>query len=306
LSVSETDEDQLVQLPRSQTGSKPQHLLVTLLGDFFWNASEHIPSASLVTLLGEFGVTSAGSRAALSRLSRRGLLSGARNGRHTSYRLTPQALVLLADGVQRVLEFGTTSRPWSGSWSLVAFSVPEDRRQLRPLLRTRLRSSGFAPLYDGLWISPRPPTDDLGMILEGLGIEASTVFVVEQKSRVGGKPPISAWDLDEVQDVYREFIEEFTAMRRRVLAGDVGAAEGLVARTRIMDRWRAMPAIDPELPTELLPPNWPREAARDVFVDVYDGLGALAELRVRQIVGAFSSSLAEAVSHWSTSERIAR
>ena len=59
-------------LPRSQVGSQPQHLLITLLGDYWFLRSEHIPSAALVELLGEFGISAVGSRAALSRLARRG------------------------------------------------------------------------------------------------------------------------------------------------------------------------------------------------------------------------------------------
>jgi phenylacetic acid degradation operon negative regulatory protein len=292
-----------VQLPRTQAGSQPQHLLLTLLGDYFLDSSEYIPSASLVSLLEEFGITSAGSRAALSRLSRRGLLASSKSGRNTYYRLTEQAAALLREGAQHILGFGVVERHWSGRWTIVAFSVPEDQRQSRPVLRTRLRWLGFAPLYDGLWISPHPPTDDIDAVLEGLQIRASTVFVGEIMDRIGGNPPMSAWDLDELRSAYTDFVEEFTELRRRVRNGDVGAAEGLVARTTIMDRWRNMPNLDPELPGALLPKDWPRNAARSLFVDVYDGLGALAEMRVRQILAEFPPPLSSLATHHTT-ERI--
>jgi phenylacetic acid degradation operon negative regulatory protein len=289
-----------VQLPRTQAGSQPQHLLLTLLGDYFLDQSEYIPSASLVTLLSEFGITSAGSRAALSRLSRRGLLASSKTGRNTYYRLTPRAATLLREGAQHILGFGAAERPWSGSWTIVAFSVPEDQRQSRPVLRTRLRWLGFAPLYDGVWISPHPPIDDIDEVLDELEVNASTVFVGQIKDRPGGNPPLSAWDLDELRGVYTDFIEEFGELHRRVRTGDVGAAEGLVARTTIMDRWRNMPNLDPELPSELLPADWPRAVARAVFVDIYDGLGVLAEMRVRQILAEFSAPLSSIVSHHTT------
>jgi phenylacetic acid degradation operon negative regulatory protein len=289
-----------VQLPRTQAGSQPQHLLLTLLSDYFLDSSEYIPSASLVSLLEEFGITRAGSRAALSRLSRRGLLASDKTGRNTYYRLTPRAAALLREGAQRV-GFAATDRHWSGRWTIVAFSVPEDQRQSRPALRTRLRWLGFAPLYDGLWISPHPPNDEIDEVLHELQIKASTIFVGESRDRVGGNPPLSAWDLDELRRVYTDFIGEFAELRRRVGNGDVGAAEGLVARTTIMDRWRNMPSIDPELPNELLPADWPRDAAWALFIDIYDGLGALAEMRVRQILAEFSAPLASLASHHTTS-----
>jgi phenylacetic acid degradation operon negative regulatory protein len=67
-----------------------------------------------------------------------------------------------------------------------------------------------------------------------------------------------------------------------------------------MDRWRNMPNLDPELPSELLPEDWPRDAARSLFVDVYDGLGALAEMRVRQILAEFSAPLSSIAAHHTT------
>jgi phenylacetic acid degradation operon negative regulatory protein len=290
--LSNGSADSEVQLPRPQAGSQPQHLLLTLLGDYFLDSSDYIPSAGLVGLLEEFGITSAGSRAALSRLSRRGLLASSKSGRHTFYRLTPRAAAVLREGSQHILGFGGARHAWDGNWTVVAFSVPEDQRQARPILRTRLRWLGFAPLYDGLWISPHTPSEELDAVLDELEIEASTVFVGRILDRAGRYSPLAAWNVEELRRTYADFIEEFTDLRHRVRRGAVGAAEGLVARTTIMDRWRNMPNLDPELPAELLPADWPRDEARALFVDVYDGLAVLAEMRVSQILAEFDASVA--------------
>src|SRR5690242_729440 len=73
------------ELPRAQAGGRPQHLLVTMLGDYWFERREHLPSAALVDLLAEFDISEAGARAALSRLARRGLLESSKRGRHTAY-----------------------------------------------------------------------------------------------------------------------------------------------------------------------------------------------------------------------------
>ncbi len=65
----------------------------------------------------------------------------------------------------------------------------------------------------------------------------------------------------------------------------MGPAEALVAHTELMARWRTLAGSDPYLPDELLPADWPLAAVRRRFVDVYDGLGPLGELRVRQLAG---------------------
>ncbi len=65
----------------------------------------------------------------------------------------------------------------------------------------------------------------------------------------------------------------------------------------MIDRWRAFRATDPDLPVELLPADWPRAAARQVFVDVVDGLGPLAALRVRKLLAAECEDLAALVEY---------
>ena len=69
-----------VNLPRVQIGANPQHLIVTVLGDYWRSREEHLPSAALVALANEFGITSTSARAALSRLARRGLLESSKQG----------------------------------------------------------------------------------------------------------------------------------------------------------------------------------------------------------------------------------
>lgn len=288
------------RLPRLQSGSQPQHLLLTLLADYFFGSSEPIPSGALVTLLAEFGITSVGSRAALSRVARRGLLLGVKLGRTTSYRLTPEVSAVLRADVRRLLNFGTEPVPWSGRWTVVAFSVPEDRHGVRPALRARLRELGFASLYDGVWVSPRPPTPLLHQALSELEVEQVSVLVTDPAAPPEGIEPRSAWDLGELARHYRTFSESFAELRRRVGRGGVGSAEALVERTRITERWRRVVELDPDLPAELLAEDWPRERARAMFVEIYDALGELAELRVRQIVIGFSPPLAEGISHHST------
>src|SRR5580698_6797244 len=134
---------------------RPPRLLLTLLGDYWWQRTEPLPSAVIVALLAEFGVSDSAARAALSRLTRNGLLVTARNGRRTYVQLSARAADVLDDGARRIFSFGRRPTSWDGMWSLVAFSIPEEHRSARDELRKALRWLGFAPLYDGLWVSPR-------------------------------------------------------------------------------------------------------------------------------------------------------
>ena len=310
-------EDEDVPQPWTTPGpvaQRPPRLLLTLLGDYWWQRTESLPSAAIVGLLAEFGVSDSAARAALSRLTRNGLLVTSRSGRRTFVRLSRRAADVLDDGGRRIFSFGATPAPWDGMWSLVAFSIPEEHRSARDELRKELRWLGFAPLYDGLWVCPRDHAGDVMARLKDLGISTATAFRATALPAVsavtaagpagadaadgaGGALvtadiPARAWDLSGLRDRYQEFTEFAGLLRDQTVAGEITTADALVARTRVMNEWRAFPAMDPDLPYELLPPAWPRAAARDLFITCYDLLGPLAARRVRQIIARYSPELA--------------
>ena len=313
-------EDEDVPQPWTTPGpvaQRPPRLLLTLLGDYWWQRTESLPSAAIVGLLAEFGVSDSAARAALSRLTRHGLLVTSRSGRRTFVRLSRRAADVLDDGGRRIFSFGATPAPWDGMWSLVAFSIPEEHRSARDELRKELRWLGFAPLYDGLWVCPRDHAGDVMARLKHLGISTATAFratalpAVAATGAVGAVAaagaaaaegaggalvtadiPARAWDLSGLRDRYQEFTEFAGLLRDQTVAGEITTADALVARTRVMNEWRAFPAMDPDLPYELLPPAWPRAAARDLFITCYDLLGPLAARRVRQIIARYSPELA--------------
>ncbi len=290
-SNSRAPQDEII-LPRLQEGSSPQHLLVTLLGDYWLTRRELLPSTVLVRLMGEFGVSSAGARSALSRLSRRGVLDSSRRGRRSFYGLTLAAAERVLRGSERIMAFGT-EEAWDGRWSIVAFSLPEDQRGIRYLLRARLRWLGFAPLYDGMWVSPKADPDSSQQVLAELNITKATVFIATNFANdVGLRSPIVAWNLAELRALYEEFLVDCDQLLEFLRLGDMTPAEALVARTSLMDMYRRFPGLDPDLPSELMPADWPRSVARKMFAEAFDGLAPLAEKRVRQIIAEVDPALA--------------
>ena len=278
---------------------RPPRLLLTLLGDYWWQRTEPLPSAAIVALLAEFGVSDSAARAALSRLTRNGLLVTSKTGRRTFSRLSSRAAEILDDGARRIFSFGAASQPWDGMWSLVAFSIPEDNRAARDALRKQLRWRGFAPLYDGLWVSPRDHATEVIGCLKDLDITTGTAFRASSVP-TDGEIPARAWDLDGLRQRYECFIAFAGQLRDAAAAGRVPPTDALIARTRVMDEWRAFPALDPDLPAELLPGGWPRASARELFIACYDLLGPLAALRVRQIITRYSPELADRAAYHSS------
>jgi phenylacetic acid degradation operon negative regulatory protein len=300
-----THSDSALDMPWGGVAQRPPRLLLTLLGDYWWRQTEPLPSAALVALLAEFGVSDSAARAALSRLTRNRLLVTSKRGRRTFVRLSERAAQILDEGARRIFSFGSATRPWDGVWSIVAFSIPEDNRAARDALRKQLRWLGFAPLYDGVWVSPRDQATEVVQRLTGLGISTATAFRATTAPGISPEGlPQRAWDLENLQAKYDHFIASAEALRDRILAGRVSPVAALVARTQVMDEWRAFPGLDPDLPNELLPDAWPRSAARELFITTYDLLGPLAAHRVRQIIARYAPEMATAAAYHSSDAKI--
>lgn len=284
-----------LDMPRFQVGFPPQHLLLALLGSYWSGRDEPLPSAALVDLLAEFDVNPSGARAALSRLSIRGLLVGTKDGRNTFYRVADGFRHLLPYGPIHTRAFAKPAQDWDGVWTMVAFTVSEEQRRLRPMLRGRLQSLGFAPLYDGLWVSPHAPDKELDIALEIAPPQSCTVIRASELPLPTRLAVASAWNLDPLGESYTEFIRTFRPVLRRLEQGRTGTTEALVSRTRATYRWFVFAVTDPDLPQALLPARWPRATAHDLFVGLVDGLASLAVDRVREIVSNYDADLGKLV-----------
>ena len=273
----------------------PPNLLLMLFGDYWMEPSEGLPSAALVTLLADFGVNDAAARAALSRMVKRDLLVSTRAGRNTYYRATPRAKAILRATSRRIVEFGTSHEAWTGAWSIVAFSIPENGRSLRAAARNRLAWLGFAPLYDEVWVCPHDRHQDAVRELATLGVVATPLQATVSQSDSPIRLPQNAWNLSELAVRYHEFLDRMAEVRSLLDHGRMQPEEAVVHRTRLLEEWLDLSARDPDLPEVLLPSDWPRARARDGFLEIHHALGGLATERVRRLVAAADDDLAELV-----------
>src|SRR6478609_6126794 len=231
-----------VELTRAQAGAEPQRLLTTLLGDYWYWRDEPIPSSTLVRLLGEFGVSNDGARAAMRRLHARGLLVLTRQGRSTGYGIPERNATVVVTRTHRMLSFGSSSPDWDGRWTTVAFSIPEESREVRSALRARLRVLHFGVLYDGFWVSPGDKVAEVIDLLRELRVTTATVLLAtEAPAGPQQNALVNAFDLTEVADAYRVFADIYEPLLDRVHAGGIGPAEALTVRTDLRVAWRVFP-----------------------------------------------------------------
>lgn len=288
-------------LPRSQVGNEPQYLLITLLGDYWFGREELIPSAALVALLAEFGVSESSSRQAMRRLATRGLLVHERVGRTAYYGSRRNSSAVTAERLRRAVGFGSRYPDWDGKWTVVSFSVPEKARDVRRWLRNGLRSHKFGLLNDAIWVSPHDRVADAEALLDRLGVADASIMRAELLPRASQPMSFSnVFELEQLGTDYLEFIDRHEPMVEVARSGRVTPSEALVLRTGLMSDWLSFRVKDPELPESLLPADWPRRRAHEVFISIYDSVGATAESRFRQILGAVDPGLATLVTHHTT------
>ncbi len=77
----------------------------------------------------------------------------------TLFRLTGQGLVNLSADRYSISDDGailihTIDKKRDGVWKIILFDIPETKRQVRNVLRSKLASLGFKKWQNSIWISP--------------------------------------------------------------------------------------------------------------------------------------------------------
>ncbi|MFJ2618849.1 PaaX family transcriptional regulator C-terminal domain-containing protein [Glutamicibacter sp. NPDC087344] len=293
LSTSQTDEH-VVDFPRPQKGGNTQHLLATMLGEFWRHTNLWLPTKVVKSLAADLGLSQPATTTALSRLASRGVLEQSGSARSSTYRFTSDALARLEAGFEQFSTFGDPARHWDKRWTATAFTIPETSRDLRESFRSRLRWLGFAPLYGALWVSPHDRTSEVLAACRGFGLEDYMVFRMDESQR-HGRYPGDAWDLDEAPKRYLDFIETYKPVLERVKNHEYSDSEAFKIRVQSMDLWRAFPWDDPDLPAEMLPEHWPLAPAREIFVDLHTSLARATHSHLETIFEKFCPELIEGI-----------
>lgn len=234
---------------------RPESLLLALFGAHVRDRGQAVAVGGIIELLDRLGIGEHATRATLTRMTARGLLTTLRQGRRAYVALTPHAEDVLREGAAR-LDTDVVNRSWDGHWTLLAFSVPESRRADRHALRSQLAWAGFGLLQNGLWIAPSP-----GEVREALGklglLDYVRIFRAQAEEPADPRSLVrEAWDLDLLAKGYRGFVERWThpfeldALARQVL---------------LEAEWLLLIREDPRLPIALLPDNWPAVEAEHLF-----------------------------------------
>jgi phenylacetic acid degradation operon negative regulatory protein len=240
----------------------PRQLILSLYGLYAREEGDWLSVASLISLMADLGADSAAVRSSVSRLKRRGVLEPTQREGRAGYALSPSTLEVLREGDHRIW-----SRPRATAadgWLVLVFSVPESERDRRHALRSLLSGLGFGTAAPGVWVAPATLYDETLRALERTGLTSYTEFF---RGDYLGAGDVSArmrewWDVDALTELYDQFCAQWRPAAR---SAALTPAEAFAAYVPMLTSWRRLPYLDPGLPLEHLPEDWPGIEAGELF-----------------------------------------
>jgi phenylacetic acid degradation operon negative regulatory protein len=216
-------------------------LLSTLLG---YHPPE-LPVSALVRVAGLFGIAEGTTRAALSRLAAAGEVAAADG----TYRLTGR---LVRRQAWQDDSASPRSTPWTGRWEMAVVTTPARPQSERVALRRDMADLRLAELREGVWMRP----DNLARPAEGVAAAQCTFFHCDYPDSrdLSGR----LWDLPAWARTARQLHSE--------LGHTGGLRDGFMLIAQVVGHLR----VDPYLPPELLPPDWPGQILRSRYTAFRD------------------------------------
>ena len=153
--------------------------------------------------------------------------------------------------LEKILPKFFGKRKWDGNWYLVVYDIPEKFKRRRNILRENLKRLGFGQLQASVWVSPFNFFGEIEKIIRDYDLTPYVIFSISDKL---GKKEASilaenVWHLRELDTFYRDLLARLNKEKKDNLHFEY---------LRILEK-------DPQLPSELLFPDWQGEAAHRIF-----------------------------------------
>lgn len=263
-----------LMLPRARSWSERSDIsarsaLVTILGDTVAPLGGTVWLNDLITMAALFGFNERLVRTSMFRLVSERWVENERVGRRSRYSLTPFATREFTTADARI--YRRREAAWNGVWTLV-FAGPLDDSHDEFVRRLRWR--GFAELTRDVYAAPAEETSGLHQLASQLGVACPPVATATFDDLAALTTMVPFRDssgLAEADAAYRGFLHDYDCVRNMSLDA-LADQDAFVLRTMVVHDLRRLRLRDPELPRELLPPEWPGDAAMTLAGDTYHAL----------------------------------
>lgn len=266
---------------------RAKSLCVTLLGDAVGPHGGSIWLSDLIELVTPLGINERLLRTSVFRLVAQGWLQSERHGRRSLYRLSPQGEELTRQASGRIYE-GSPAH-WEGNWTLVILPrFGNSSLSKRSEVRRELIWAGFGAIAPGIFALPRDQAGVAQKVLDKLKLSNNALVLGahemnENKGLVISSLISQCWDLDDVAQQYQRFSETFGPMLAAI-SNKIRPSQAFAVRALTIHEWRRIVLHDPQLPSQMLPGNWPGHAARELCGQLYWSIFESAEEHLDQLL----------------------
>ena len=247
-------------------------LLVTLYGDALAARQAPVSLGSLIELAGLFGLSARLVRTSTFRLTADGWFDVTRAGRRSFYGLSEVGLLRVAHAQRRIYDFAPL--PWGGFWTLALMDA-QLKASTRLHLKRELLWAGFGQLASNVFAHPHADHATLKDIIHSTQTHDQLVVLSAQSIDGYAARPLATvmqdtFKLAAVGAAWQDFLKRFAPFQAD--AAGLGPAAAFFTRTLLIHEYRKVLLRDPQLPTALLPADWPGDSARELCEAIYRSL----------------------------------
>ena len=267
--------------PRAVPGSRAIGLAYFAFGLLGRDRSD-LPAWAIVRVLRDLGMSETAARGALTRLRQAGRIEARRAGRTVYYHLTDASLEVIDELTRRM----TGQAPdWDGTFHGLLYSIPERHRAYRDTLRRFATIAGYGLLRPGLLVSPWKDRIPLERIINRAPAGSHILQLQLQVPRDQAREVAAeAWELPKLAAVYRRKIAMLERTTERLRAKPPSGRLALRTFAATMDSVFNTVVLDPGLPAELLPDDWPQLGLQAAMERFYPVIGMSAFERLRELL----------------------
>ena len=199
----------------------------------------------------------------VERMEKKGLLTKHRKEKKIFLQLTDKGKTVVRDHRRAGRH---SSRPWDEKWRLVIFDIPEKRSEARTSLRNYLKTLGFGKVQRSIWITPHDLQRPIDHFLLKLKISDYVYQVTVEQFRGLTDVELARtfWPIKTLHAEYQNLVKKYSGrliqFQRMKSTKDSSNGDSSSLRNRFLGTllwdYQTIAARDPQLPSELLPPDW--------------------------------------------------
>ena len=269
----------------SEPDISARSVLVTVLGDSVLPVTKTLWLSSLFRLAEQFGFSERLVRTSMFRLVAEGWMTNERIGRRSRYSMTLLAVRESEDADRRI--YSRESGDWDGSWTFAVVDTPSMPAEERDRIVRHLRWHGFVSLGRGMMASPSATEHGLRELLDLVDpvavLPAGRAELADLQGLVAGGLFAEVFRTADTEAAYRDFLARYQPWQSEDLAA-AAPLDAYSLRTMLVHEFRRVRLRAPDVPAELLPPDWIGNRAYDLAADLYRRLSPPAAQALGEIL----------------------